>query len=366
MGKKYTQTKFSVIIPVYNVEKYIKKCLKSVLNQSEKDFELILVDDGSTDSSGLICNKYKEKDDRIKVIHTENNGLMSAWMRGVKEAQTDYIVFVDSDDWIASGMFEKMWEAVERKAPDLVSCNFVKVEFKQKIRCKYSVAAGDYDQYQIKKNIYPVMLNNGDFQGRGINISRCAKMIKKSIIIDNLKYCNMNIQYGEDLNIIFPILLDCKKIIILDSEDCDYYYRMNPSSILHSYDNTMYTQVRTLYSILNKVCKEKENIQFERQLMADYIAAIVQSYKNELMNPDGYRNIVSNIERFTQDDYFLLSCKEICWKHYRKLNTIIIWSICNWNFFSKYIIIWVLRIFKMYKVMRLDNITKFYEENDEI
>lgn len=94
--------KISIIVPVYNVEKYLRKCIDSILNQTFKDFELILIDDGSTDESGKICDEYNLKDNRIKVIHKENGGLSSARNAGLDIAQGEYIGFVDSDDWIES------------------------------------------------------------------------------------------------------------------------------------------------------------------------------------------------------------------------------------------------------------------------
>lgn len=94
--------KISVIVPVYNVEKYLSRCIDSIISQTFSDFELILVDDGSTDSSGKICDEYGKKDGRVKVIHKRNGGLSSARNCGLENAKGNYICFVDSDDWISS------------------------------------------------------------------------------------------------------------------------------------------------------------------------------------------------------------------------------------------------------------------------
>lgn len=100
--------KISMIIPVYNAEQYLKKCVDSVRAQTYGNLEIMLVDDGSTDSSGELCDAYAEKDERIRVVHKENGGLVSAWKAGVKECSGEYVSFLDSDDWINPEMLSEM------------------------------------------------------------------------------------------------------------------------------------------------------------------------------------------------------------------------------------------------------------------
>lgn len=120
--------KISVIVPVYNVEKYIRKSLDSILNQSYSNLEIILVDDGSLDNSGTICDEYASKDARIKVIHKENGGLSDARNAGVQVATGELIGFIDSDDFIASEMYECMEQTLREKNADIVVCNFETVD----------------------------------------------------------------------------------------------------------------------------------------------------------------------------------------------------------------------------------------------
>lgn len=114
--------KLSIIVPVYKVEKYIRRCLDSIINQTFTDFELILVDDGSPDTSGEICEGYAKKDERIRVIHQENKGLSGARNTGVEVSKGEYIGFVDSDDWIELEMYEKLITAAEKYGADIVKC----------------------------------------------------------------------------------------------------------------------------------------------------------------------------------------------------------------------------------------------------
>ena len=117
--------RFSVIVPVYNVEDYLDKCIISILGQDYNDFEIILIDDGSTDKSGMICDEYQSKDERIHVVHKSNNGLSSARNTGIKEAKGDYLVFVDSDDWIDSNSLSAFDRIISMHHPEVIETKLV-------------------------------------------------------------------------------------------------------------------------------------------------------------------------------------------------------------------------------------------------
>ena len=123
--------KISIVVPVYNVEKYLDKCINSILNQTLSEFELILIDDGSKDSSGLICDKYAESDKRIKVIHKSNGGISSARNVGLDVAKGKYIGFVDSDDWIERDMYELLYNICEDNNCDIANCSSI-IHYEQK------------------------------------------------------------------------------------------------------------------------------------------------------------------------------------------------------------------------------------------
>lgn len=120
--KETNMPKLSIVAPVYNVKDYLTRCTNSILIQSFKDFELILVDDGATDGSGEICDQIKKQDSRIKVIHKQNGGLSSARNAGIENANGDYITFVDSDDWIEPQLYEKMFESADKNDADITIC----------------------------------------------------------------------------------------------------------------------------------------------------------------------------------------------------------------------------------------------------
>lgn len=128
----------SIIIPVYNVEKYIRKCLESVCNQIYRDIEIILVDDGSTDLSGVICDEYANRDKRIRVIHKSNGGLADARNEGLKIATGEYVGFVDSDDWIEPDMYSTLYELCKKNDLDLIAARFIEEKDGKKSDTQYS------------------------------------------------------------------------------------------------------------------------------------------------------------------------------------------------------------------------------------
>ena len=140
----------SVIVPVYKTEKFLSDCIKSILNQTYHDLEVILVNDGSPDSSGQICEEYAKKDSRIKVIHQENAGVASARNTGLNLAAGEYITFVDSDDYICPQMYEEMLKCAKKNHCDLVMCDCMKVysDGRQEMY-SHNIRGGFYDEEQL-------------------------------------------------------------------------------------------------------------------------------------------------------------------------------------------------------------------------
>lgn len=132
----------SVIVPVYKVERYLRQCIDSILNQTYRDLEILLIDDGSPDRCGEICEEYARKDDRIRFFHMENNGLSAARNLGLREAKGDYIGFVDSDDWIEPDMYENLLKQLEGNEADISVCGVWK-EYRE-TKCDYSICEGVY------------------------------------------------------------------------------------------------------------------------------------------------------------------------------------------------------------------------------
>ena len=165
-------TKVSVICPVYNAERFLGRCVDSVLSQTLPDFELILVDDGSTDGSGMICDEYASADSRVKVIHKGNGGVSSARQAGMESASGEYFIHIDSDDWVDRGLLERMYGTALREDADVVCCDFYQV-FKDR-RVLSRECHPEYSQRMIAEAL----------AGGRMAHSLCNKLIRRSVFND--------------------------------------------------------------------------------------------------------------------------------------------------------------------------------------
>lgn len=219
--------KFSVIIPVYNVERYIRQCVESVLSQPYRDVEVILVDDGSTDSSGKACDEFACADKRVKVIHKQNGGLVSARKAGAKAASGDYVVCVDGDDYVTPDAFEVYAHAIEKSGADVI-CAAATWQYpseEKNVLC--SAAAGTYDKKRIEKEIFPYLVE--DSKGRYFSPSVWAKAFKRELYVNAQLSVPDEIKIGEDNACTKPIIAQSQKLVVL--RDSTYVYRINDSSM---------------------------------------------------------------------------------------------------------------------------------------
>ncbi len=268
--------KIGVVIPIYNTDKYLKECIESVINQTYKNIEIALVDDGSTDSSGKICDKYAKQDNRIKVIHQENRGAQTSRFNGAIAIDYDYLTFVDSDDWIAPNTYEKFIEQMENNIDLIVwQCILYYNPDKTKI-ITHNYPCGFYDNERYKKEVYPSMIWNYEKNDSGISTSLWNKLIKKSLAIKAMKTAQSmkNIIYGEDSAVLFPILKDIKTLFL--SGENLYYYRQKENNEAPAYfrDEKFFEKLLDLHNYFLKIFGEEPCI--VRQLDALYAQRIMR------------------------------------------------------------------------------------------
>ena len=214
----------SVIVPVYNAEKYLAQCVDSILAQTFHDIEVILVDDGSTDSSPALCDAYAEKDSRVKVIHKANGRAASARNAGMKIAQGNYIAFVDSDDWIAPEMYEKMLGT----NADVVLCDYVRFQGEQEFPfTQPNIREGFYDKEQLRAEVYPHLVMDG--LEYPITISNWALLIRKEIIVKNRLSYREDIHISEDAPFGSEVLYCASSFAYLKGQRF-YHYRITEGS----------------------------------------------------------------------------------------------------------------------------------------
>lgn len=217
----------SFVIPVYKVEKYIQQCLESVLSQFVDEIEVILVDDGSPDMCPTICDEYARKDKRVRVIHKKNKGVSLARAEGILQAKGEYIVCIDSDDWISSEFSKVIKDTILKYQPDVVRYGY----FLATKECNYKkcpeIEAGIYDKERIKKIVYPILL-----EGKPYFINSLWSCVIRRELIQTLCLKNVRVIMGEDAASLKPCIFYSNSMVVLN--ECLYFYRKTDTSIIQS------------------------------------------------------------------------------------------------------------------------------------
>ncbi len=296
--------KVSIIVPVYNVEKYLEKCLDSLVNQTLKDIEIIIVNDGSTDNCRKIIDKYYTKyNNLIKVINQENKGLGAARNTGLKLVTSDYIIFVDSDDYVEPNMVEELYDKILQEQADFVICGFNVVN----------------EHYELISKTFPNKYEIYDFNTQMIFGNLCAwnKIIKKTLLDDDSLDFRNNVWY-EDIDFSFKLFLKAKKMCILPKNL--YNYLLRQGSIMNSNNLQKNLDLIDAFNEIINYAKEKNcfdkyynEIEF---LVIDhlYISCIVRilinnnsskNEKNKLLNVI-FEYINNNFRNYSRNKYIKL------------------------------------------------------------
>ena len=214
--------KVSIIVPVYNVKNYLRRCADSIKGQTYKEWELILVDDGSTDGSGKLCNEIEKESERIKVVHQQNGGLSCARNSGIRVATGDYLMFIDSDDFIDRQYVEKHIVIAEQENADLVISDLI--AFYEGNPLTINSGSVDSITHLSRKEA----LKEGLLQ-RKMDVSACAKLYKRELF-EQIRFPEGELY--EDFAIFYQIVFVCNNIIYMDYRG--YYYLQRDGSIMHS------------------------------------------------------------------------------------------------------------------------------------
>lgn len=274
--------KFSVIVPVYNKKQYLEECIESILHQSYRNLELILVDDESTDGSGEICDNYGQSDERVLVIHQKNAGPTAACVAGMRIATGAYYMFVDSDDYVEEAMLEEMAAKLKGTVGEVVCCNHI-VEKQKKAEPVYStVAPGVYTGEQLEKEIKTKLIGQ---EQKVFPMSRCMKLCEKSVFEGNEKYYDYQIRFGDDSHLMYPAMLNSHRVVIME-DALFYHYRYVEGSIIHHYDDGIYESVERLIASLTKAAQDKKVSGAEQIIAREHCYMLLYVLKNELRNPD--------------------------------------------------------------------------------
>lgn len=288
-------SEISVIVPVYNVEKYLKRCVDSILNQSYKDFELILVDDGSKDSSGKICDEYGQTDSRVKVIHKENGGVSAARNTGLKFATGEYVMFVDSDDYIDE---DTLLEMTKYAGSDIVTSGLRFVDINENL-----LFENNNDTIE-KININEFINNNYvDFYKKYILSGPYNKLYKRQIIIQENIFFNENLSICEDGLFVINYLSVAKTISNVSK--CFYnYVQYSENNLMSKYNSNAVDASLQLYNAKQKLmtineCKNEDVMNFlnkeETETILGFLSQIYS--RSKLKNNEKYKKLKTELQK---------------------------------------------------------------------
>ena len=284
----------SVIIPVYNVEKFLNRCVDSILSQTYKNIEIILVDDGAQDSSPQICDEYAHKDIRVKVIHKNNGGLASARNAGLKVAKGDYILFVDSDDWIKDITVEELLNIAVKNQVDFVRFIPVSAGYPDRpdgtpinFGTEDFMEDGVYNKEKMIRDIYPRLFVTPQLT-MGPIVAAWRSLYNRKFLVDNNLYFDEEVKYSEDAIFSAKVVYNSNKFYYIK---VGYYYNYfyNTSSITKSFKKDRWNVCKILSSTFKKEFGNKSDYDFSKQLHLEDIYNVlnalgqntyIESFKN--------------------------------------------------------------------------------------
>ena len=276
----------SIIVPIYKVEDYIRECIDSILAQTYPDFELILVDDGSPDICGRICDDYAKGDNRIKVVHKVNGGLTSARNAGLEVAKGDWIMHVDGDDWIEPDMIKSLIEAAQATGADLVFGDFT----------KYGPYAGYYKLPTWSSDKIKSMSNYLAYTMTTI----WGSIAKRSLYADHSLKSPEGISYCEDFHLIVRLCHFAKKVVNVHRPF--YHYRYRPTSIMSNMNRKTEADEQWAYQDTIRFFKEQGVYEDYRKVMS---WRVLKSAQELLLDPAGHKRFM---ELFNDGREFIFSC----------------------------------------------------------
>ena len=234
----------SVLVPIYRIDRYLGICVESLLNQTYKNLEIILVDDGSPDRCPEICDLYASKDERIKVIHKENGGLVSARKVALMAAKGSYIGYVDGDDWVGPGFYHSLYSSIKESDADIAIAGFSRDLFSSTKNILNAIPSGVYEG-EAHDVIKKQMIADGAFYRHGITTYLWNKLFKREVIEQYQMEMDNRITIGEDAATVYPAIMASKKIVITDN--CAYHYRQREDSMLKTATNHNNEYLKVMY-----------------------------------------------------------------------------------------------------------------------
>lgn len=293
-------TLISVIVPIFNAEKYLSRCVQSILDQTYKNIEIILVDDGSIDSSGKICDEFANVDNRIEVIHKCNGGVASARNYGIKIAKGEYITFVDADDFLDSDTYEKVNEVIQSDKPDCIDFGWKYINNDDEVTYNLHLLPKNQimDETVIKENILPPLLNLKKDEKQFIFDFSVNKIYRRSIIDNNNICFDENRKTWEDRVFLIKYIKYCKSFYSMDK--CFYNYVSVPNSLSRRYDLQFFDIILQNYNRYIEWFGQEYN--FDTQYVYNYWCHSIENMILRSLKEKDQRDVIRNNIKQTLSD----------------------------------------------------------------
>lgn len=312
-GEILNKDLISVIVPVYNAQDYLEMCINSIIGQDYINIELILVDDGSTDRSPDICDRFARDNGRIVAIHTNNSGQPHARLTGLRHANGKYIVFVDSDDWIDKEYVSILYKLKEDNHCDCVICSYVAESERegQKI-CIPEIQEGLYENSNLKTGFFDNMICIKPFYTFGVAPSVCGGIYDRVRALEIFEKVPEDLSFGEDGTCKYTYLYGCKSIYV--SYSPLYHYRQNDGSITKRYNSKQTLQTISLIKYMRDTLDYTKDIRMRWQINNYHLFVLKSNYINVRRKgfSTGFFKRIQEIEKFSRDtgiDSVIRECK---------------------------------------------------------
>ena len=298
----------TVVLPIYNVEPYLDRCIQSVVNQTYKNLEILLIDDGSPDNCPKMCDEWAERDERIRVIHKQNQGLGMARNTGIENATGEYICFFDSDDYVAENTVESAFKLAQKEDADIVHFGFNRVDSNGKIVSTFKTRndPGVFEGEEVLDKFFPDFMapNPHIKEVRRFYMSSCLLLYSTKMIASaNWRFVSERDIISEDVFAMLPLFKYVKKVAILP--EALYYYCNNSASLSQGYKPDRYKKVKHFYLESIKLCEELGySEEIKHRVTKPYVAFTIAALKQECAVKSSFKESLKAVKKVAGDETF--------------------------------------------------------------
>lgn len=295
----------SVVVPVYKTEKYLVQCIESILSQTVTGIEIILVDDGSPDGSGAICDRYAELHPNIKVVHKANGGLTQARVSGLRVSTGKYFTFVDSDDWIEPNAYEEMLVQAETHGADIVAAGFIRDYGDRTENYSNVLPSGVYRKEKLQKLCEQAVFSIQKME-QGLAPSVWSKIFRRESTLESFLSRTDTINFGEDSLFTYAALFKAQCVVVMN-EHFTYHYRIWDSSMTQKYNGKYFDELFLLYDKLMEAAAEISTDLLMESICYDYVFLFANGILQEISsgNKDGFYKKYCSLKRLAKDPRFI-------------------------------------------------------------